>query len=116
MDRMYSIAICAVCACLSVACTSQKGVLSTCVVEEEQMPVGEVSPTTLIIFYDAEIGKKPLLEEVEKSGAEIIYDYKNMNGMAIRKPSTMSLSEARKHFSGVRGVLSVEYDHVVHLD
>ena len=44
----------------------------------------EYSPNTLIVMYDTEVGKEPLVEAVKSSNAEIIYDYNLIPGMAIR--------------------------------
>ena len=41
----------------------------------------------LIIFYDAQTGSAPLLKAVKASGASLIYEYKNLNGIAIRPSS-----------------------------
>lgn len=76
----------------------------------------DYSPTNLIIMYDAEIGKEPLLEAIQEIHAEIIYDYKIITGMAICKPETMSLEDTRAYFEKVQGVVSVEYDHIYYLD
>lgn len=86
---------------------------------DEMLPqrdaVGEYSPTTLIITYDAEVGKQPLLDAIKASGAQIIYDYKMIHGMAIKKPDNMTLDEAIAHFRKVRGVLTVEKDRIIRL-
>lgn len=84
-------------------------------ISHEGMPGMEYSPTTLIITYDAEVGKQPLLDAIEASGAQVIYDYKIIHGMAIRKPDDMTLDEAIAHFSKVKGVLTVEKDRIIRL-
>ena len=76
---------------------------------------GEYSPTTLLILYDAEIGKEPLMKAIKKYGATIIYDYHMMNGMAIRKPDDKTLEESIVFFRKVKGVLTVERDHIIRL-
>ena len=88
---------------------------STIVVKPPRDPIGEFSPTTIIITYDAEVGKQPLLDAIEGCGAEIIYDYKIIHGMAIRKPDDMTLNEAIAHFRKVKGVLTVEKDRIIRL-
>ena len=35
--------------------------------------------------------------------------------MALRKPENLSLEETMQHFRGVKGVTSVEYDHIYRL-
>jgi hypothetical protein len=84
----------------------------------EHQPISgmDYSPTNLIIMYDAEIGKEPLQEAIREIHAEIIYDYHIITGMAIRKPETMSLEATKAYFEKVKGVVSVAYDHIYHLD
>lgn len=76
----------------------------------------EYSPTTLIISYDPEIGKAYLLDAVESSGSELIYDYSIITAIAIRKPDSMTLEEAIEFFKKVKGVVLVEKDYIYHLD
>ena len=76
----------------------------------------DYSPTNLIIMYDAEIGKEPLLAAIQEIQAEIIYDYNLITGMAIRKPETMTLEATKAYFENVKGVVSVAYDHIYRLD
>ena len=82
------------------------------------MPVQEeidVSPNTLIIMYDEEIGKEPLLKAVEAYGAELIYDYSIIPGIAIRIPDGKDIHDAIAYFKKIQGVTSVERDHIYHL-
>jgi len=78
-------------------------------------PDAEYAPSTLIIFYDATVGKKPLLKAIKKYGAEVIYDYRTFNGMAIRIPDDKDIHRAMDYFQQVKGVLTVNRDRVVHL-
>ena len=88
---------------------------STIVVKPPRDAIGEFSPTTLIITYDAEVGKQPLLDAIQASGAQVIYDYRIIHGMAIRKPDDMTLDQAIAHFRKVKGVLTVEKDRIIRL-
>ena len=72
-------------------------------------------PSVLIIMYDQETGKGPLLKAVKEYKAEVIYDYSIIPGMAIKKPDEKTLEETMLYFKKVKGVVSVEYDHVYHL-
>ena len=74
-----------------------------------------VSPTNLIIMYDAEIGKETLLQTVKDYGAELLYDYRIISGIAIRIPEGKHILEAIAYFSKVKGVTAVERDHIYHL-
>lgn len=70
---------------------------------------------TLIIFYDAQVGKEPLFKAAQKYGSEIIYDYKNLNGAALRVPDNKTPAKAIKYYKKVLGVLSVEMDKRAYL-
>lgn len=74
------------------------------------------SPNVLIISYDAEVGKKALLKAVKDYKAEIIYDYKIINAIAIRIPNDKTLDESITYFKGVKGVIAVEKDRILELD
>ncbi len=74
-----------------------------------------VSPTNLIIMYDAEIGKETLLQAVKDYGAELLYDYRIISGIAIKIPEGKHILEAIAYFSKVKGVTAVERDHIYHL-
>lgn len=111
---------------LLTSCHTQKPLDTPTTVSEEKsistipehQPISgmDYSPTNLIIMYDAEIGKESLLEAIQEIHAEIIYDYKIITGMAIRKPDTMSLEDTKVFFEKVKGVTSVAYDHIYRLD
>lgn len=76
---------------------------------------GSVSPTNLIIMYDAEVGKDALLQAVKDYGAELLYDYRIISGIAIKIPEGKHILEAIAYFSKVKGVTAVERDHIYHL-
>lgn len=69
----------------------------------------------LIIFHDTATGNQPLLAAVNQYGAELVYQYRTLNGIAIRVPSGMDMQQAVEYFSRVPGVLQVSRDQVVHL-
>ncbi|MDE6151920.1 MAG: DUF1294 domain-containing protein, partial [Prevotella sp.] len=75
----------------------------------------EHSPSVFLLMYDKEIGKGPLLEAVGTYRAEIVCDYDIIPGMAIRKPADSTLEEAMEYFRKVKGVVSVEYNHIYRL-
>lgn len=66
----------------------------------------------LIIFYDAQVGEKALLKAVKAYNAELIYHYKQLNGIAIRVPEDKKLEDAIRYFEKVEGVLVVNQDQV----
>ena len=80
-----------------------------------ERPEPKHSPNVFLVMYDADIGKEPLLKAIQDYKVEVIYDYRMMNGMALKKPDDRSLEETMAFFRKVKGVLSVEYDHVYHL-
>ncbi len=75
----------------------------------------EHSPNVFLVMYDKEVGKEPLLKAIKDSKCEIVYDYNSINGMALKKPEGKSLEETMHYFRSVKGVLTVEYDHIIRL-
>ncbi len=73
------------------------------------------SPNVFLVMFDQEVGKEPLLKAIKEYGVEIIYDYHSINGMALKKPENKTLEETMQHFKTVKGVLNVEYDHIIRL-
>ena len=71
----------------------------------------EHSPNVFLVMYDEKVGKKA----VKAYKCEVIYDYNIINGMALKKPDDKTLEETMQYFKGVKGVLTVEYDHVIRL-
>ena len=53
----------------------------------------------------AEIGKAPVLKAIKDYKCEIVYDYHNMNGMALKKPEDKTLEETMQYFRSVKGVV-----------
>ena len=99
----------------AAACGTQKNAESI----DNSFPVQEelinVSPDKLIIMYDEEIGKEPLLAAVEAYGAELIYDYSIIPGIAIRIPEGKDIRDAINYFKKVKGVTAIERDQIIHL-
>ena len=75
----------------------------------------EHSPDIFLVMYDPEIGKSPLIAAIRKYKCEIVYDYKIICGMALKKPSGKTLAETMEYFRNVPGVLNAEYDRINHL-
>ena len=76
----------------------------------------EFSSDVLIISYDIEIGKEPLKKAIRKYGAEIKYDYRITNAIAIRIPDPDKMEEAILYFEKVKGVLQVSRDRINYLN
>ena len=79
------------------------------------VPEEQYSPNTLIVMYDTDVGKEPLVEAVKTMNAEIIYDYSIIPGMAIRIPNGSDIHMWIAYFKSVKGVVSVERDRINHL-
>lgn len=93
--------------------------LSACSSPTKSMASAEnnvFSPHNLIIFYDTQIGAKPLYEAIKQYHAELIYDYQTLKGVAIRIPANKTLEEATTYFEKVNGVLAVNPDQIHSLD
>jgi len=84
----------------------------------QQRPIGDAdlySPSTLIIHYDAAIGKQPLFHAVKKRKAEVVYDYRSFNAIAIRLHKNDNIHKAMEQLKKVKGVLQVSRDRKVQL-
>ena len=112
---MKQIVIFLVALATAMSCGTQKSVETINNSFPVQETLTDVSPDKLIIMYDEEIGKEPLLKAVEAYGAELIYDYSIIPGIAIRLPEGKDIKEAIEYFKKVKGVVSVERDHIYHL-
>ena len=66
-------------------------------------------------MYDEKVGKEHLQKAIKEYKCEIVYDYGMINGMALKKPEDKTLEETMQYFRGVKGVLTVEYDHIIRL-
>ena len=66
-------------------------------------------------MYDEKIGKEPLQIAIKEYKCKIVYDYGIINGMALKKPEDKTLEETMQYFKGVKGVTTVEYDHIIRL-
>ena len=99
---------------LLVSCKSQQTVALSPSIQGQQVDQ-EHSPHVFLVMYDAEVGKEPLQKAIKDYKCEVIYDYKIINGMALKKPESKTLEETMHYFRGVKGVLSVEYDRINHL-
>ena len=83
----------------------------------EVVPTRQVQATTgnLIIFYDEGIGSDSLMKAVKDSGTSLIYEYKNLHGIAIRPSAKTNIQDAIAYFQKINGVLSVEQDRLMKL-
>ena len=96
---------------LTLSCSSTKEMAA---IDKEH--IQSVSPSTIIIYYDTEVGKEALMDAVKSYKAEVVYDYKNFHAIAIRIPKKKSLKQAKAFFEKTKGVLQVNEDHIIQLD
>ena len=75
----------------------------------------EHSPNVFLVIFDEKVGKEPLQKAINEYKCEIVYDYGIINGMALKKPEDKTLEETMQYFKGVKGVTTVEYDHIIRL-
>ena len=75
----------------------------------------EHSPNVFLVMYDEKVGKEHLQKAIKEYKCEIVSDYVMINGMALKKPEDKTLEDTMQYFRGVKGVLTVEYDHIIRL-
>ena len=93
--------------------TKQTAELSATIESHKYDP--EHSPNVFLVMYDEKIGKEPLQIAIKEYKCKIVYDYGIINGMALKKPEDKTLEETMQYFKGVKGVTTVEYDHIIRL-
>ena len=99
---------------LLTSCKTKQTVELSAPVREYQIEQ-EHSPNVFLVMYDEKVGNTPLQKAIKAYGCEVIYDYNIINGMALKKPDAKTLEETMRYFKGVKGVLTVEYDHIIRL-
>ena len=55
------------------------------------------------------------MKAVNDSGAILVYEYKNLHGIAIRPSAKNNIQDTIAYFQKVNGVLSVEQDRLMKL-
>lgn len=99
---------------LLTSCKTKQAVELSAPIHSHQVEQ-EHSPNVFLVMYDEKVDKAPLQKAVKAYKCEVIYDYNIINGMALKKPDDKTLEETMQYFKGVKGVLTVEYDHVIRL-
>ena len=99
---------------LLTLCKTKQTIEPSVPVEAQRMEA-EHSPDVFLVMYDEQVGKAPLLKAVKEYKCEVKYDYRLMNGMALRKPADKTLEATMQLFRRVKGVIAVEYDHIYRL-
>lgn len=67
---------------------------------------------SLIIYYDAQIGKAELLKKIAEYGAVAKYQYAIINAVAVTIPKNKRITDAEAYFKKVSGVLQVQKDYI----
>ena len=73
------------------SCKTKQHIETAMPIQDKYVP--EHSPNVFLVMYDAEIGKEPLLKAIKEYKVEVIYNYKIINGMALKKPDDKTLEE-----------------------
>ena len=58
----------------------------------------QYSPNILIICYQPDIGREPLLKKIKEYNAEIINDLKIMKSISIKIPENKEIEDAIEYF------------------
>lgn len=74
------------------------------------------SERTLLVFYEAQNGKNNVLEAAKRKNAQIIYDYRYINAVALRIAPGTNMNKMIRFFSKTPGVLSVQRDQLMQLE
>ncbi|PRD57019.1 hypothetical protein [Sphingobacterium gobiense] len=67
---------------------------------------------TLIIMLSEETSLEAIAEEAASYGADVLYKYNALNGLAVKIPESKSVNEAMEHFKKLQGVVSVSKDQI----
>ena len=114
MYRMLKYSTLIMLAVMFVSCRTRQAVESSFPLQAQHIEQ-EHSPDVFLVMYDKETGREPLLKAIKEFQCEIVYDYNFINGMALKKPDAKSLEDTMQFFRGVKGVLTVEYNHIIRL-
>lgn len=98
---------------LALSCRTTQKVAQSSSYEEEML---KNITHNLIISYQNQKTLAHLKKEVQKYGAEMLYEYKIIKGIAIKVPQDKDIRQAKAYFSNLKGVTNVEYDQINHID
>ncbi len=77
------------------------------------VPGGETGiDKNLIIMLSEEASLEAIAKEATSYGAEVLYKYNALNGLAIKIPEGKSVDKAMEHFKKLQGVVSVSKDQI----
>ncbi|MFZ7275305.1 hypothetical protein [Avibacterium avium] len=86
--------------------------------QTSSLQVEQTSSATrdFIIFYDRALTNAPeLIVASQKLGAELLYEYKNFNAIAVHIPEHLDLSTREKQLAQLNGVLQVNPSQMMQL-
>lgn len=69
----------------------------------------------VIIFFDSTVGNADLKKAAEAYGSRVVYDYTQLNGMAVTVPKGKTVNDAVSYYQGVNGVVSAQPDQKMEL-
>lgn len=110
---MKKLVILAIAAMMVAGCAHKTMLIDTPAAIGQQ---SEASDNALIIFYDSEVGDSPVKATIADLKCDIVYEYANFKGLAIRLPEGLTIDKATKRLKATRGVLQVSRDYVNRLD
>ncbi|WP_294226496.1 hypothetical protein [Chryseobacterium sp. sg2396] len=70
----------------------------------------EKGSKSLIIYYNNKISKTDLVSRANAYGADVFYQYENINAIAVSIPDNKTISDAENFFSSIKGVVQVSRD------
>ena len=67
-------------------------------------------PHNLIVFFQDAKDRQTVLDAARAYGAEVLYNYQNLNAVALKIPPHKSMDAAERHFASIAGVIGVNRD------
>lgn len=76
----------------------------------------EPSAEIVMVYFDKSGGSEEIVGTVKELGGNVVYDYNNINAIAVSLPVGMDLTEGMNLLAGLKGVVSVAPDRKMQLD
>ncbi|MBR1631118.1 MAG: hypothetical protein IJ680_04610 [Paludibacteraceae bacterium] len=77
---------------------------------------GQEQKTELLILFYESAHRADIHRAIRNMGGVVIYDYPNLNGMAVQAPHNCSIQQSLELLSGIDGVLMAKQDMAGHVD
>ena len=114
MTKLWITATLSFCLAACQSPTAPTVVAPTSSPAQQPAHAAQENTNVLIIFFEQGKGDA-VVAAVKQYGAEVVYRYQMINGIAIRVPAGKNVDAAIAHFERVRGVLQVQRDQVMQL-